>query len=274
MKTDKIKSLKPWWFFIKYSIWKKILCHNFTKGYVKVNDINLYYEKYGTGKPLLLLHGGSSSLESFMCQAAFFAKKYRVIAVDTRGHGRSSDSNEDFTYNLFASDILDFLKKMNITSTTILGWSDGGITALEIMLKSPKLIDKLIVTGINLNSDGLNKDFFEIVKKSSSKNWIEPIAVEVYKKISPTPNNVENFISKVKKLWLSDFDIPLERLNKIKTPVCIIAGRNEECIKIEHLKQIANNIKNSELHLINNSGHSCLLEKGKRFNKICERFLN
>ena len=106
--------------------------------YVKANGIKIYYEEYGSGEPLLLLHGNSQSIGDFSNQIPELQKYYRVIAVDTRGHGKSGDQNKRYTYDLFAEDMNALLNKLQLDSVNIVGWSDGGNTGLIMAMKYPE----------------------------------------------------------------------------------------------------------------------------------------
>ena len=119
-----------------------------TGKYAIANGIKIYYEEYGQGQPLLLLHGNSESIESFRLQIPEFSKFYKVIAVDTRGQGRSSEDGKPYTYDLFADDMNALLNYLTIDSATILGWSDGGNTALIMAMKYPKKAKRLVVMAL------------------------------------------------------------------------------------------------------------------------------
>lgn len=118
-------------------------------------DIELYYEEYGTGEPLVLLHGNNEDSPYFKHQIAYFSKKYRVIAVDTRGHGRSPRGDGDFTIARFSEDLLGFFNSHNIETANVLGFSDGGNIALLFALKHPERVKCLILNGANLYAKGV-----------------------------------------------------------------------------------------------------------------------
>lgn len=158
-----------------------------TGKYVVANGINIYYEEYGQGQPLLLLHGNSESIQSFRLQIPDFSKYYRVIAVDTRGQGKSSEDGKTYTYDLFAEDMNALLNVLNIDSANILGWSDGGNTGLIMAMKYPKKVKRLVTMGANVFIDKsvvekwvfkeLNKQLKELQSDSinSSKNRVRLI---------------------------------------------------------------------------------------------------
>lgn len=137
-------------------------------GKVKVKGAELYYETYGKGEPLLLLHGNSQSISVFKKQIKVFSKKYKVIAVDTRGQGKSTDSSIDpLSYDLYAEDMIILLDSLHINKTNILGWSDGGNTGLIMAAKYPKYVNKLAITGACTNpNDAVSTSTLEEVRKA------------------------------------------------------------------------------------------------------------
>ena len=114
-----------------------------------------YYEEAGSGYPLILLHGNSESAEYFRHQIDYFSEEYRVIAVDTRGHGRSPRGDGPFSISRFADDLNDFMERHGIEKAHILGFSDGGNTALVFALRYPQRVNRLILNGANLYFSGM-----------------------------------------------------------------------------------------------------------------------
>lgn len=112
--------------------------------YIDINDAKIYYEEYGQGEPLIFLHGNNGSIENFYQQIPFFAKHYRVIVLDTRGQGRSTDlTNTPYTYEEFSNDLLQVIQKLNLKKVNLVGWSDGANTALIFNNQHPELVKKL-----------------------------------------------------------------------------------------------------------------------------------
>ena len=148
--------------YMRYSLWKTLKGKRAKGHYADVNDIRMYYETYGKIEPLLFLHGGTAFKESYMFQIPFFTKKYWVITVDSRAHGRSTDSEQPLSYSIMASEILGLLDCLNIKKTNLVSWSDGGIIGKEISsIKAPTLV----ITGKNE----------ELVKEEHTKNFSRTI---------------------------------------------------------------------------------------------------
>jgi pimeloyl-ACP methyl ester carboxylesterase len=259
--------------YMKYSLWKSLKGKRAKGHYAEVNDIRMYYEIYGKGEPVLFLHGGTAFIESFMFQIPFFAKYYRVIAADSRAHGRTKDSEQPLSYRLMASDISCLLDIVNIKKTNIVGWSDGGIIGLELAMRHPERINKMVLIGASTHYEGLHENFLEKVKKASADNWIEPMAVDIYKKMAPDPAQIIVLIEKIKTLWLTEPAYTQEEISSIKAPTLVITGINEELIKPEHTMNIAQTIPNSQLEFVPNTGHFCPMEDPKRVNRLIFDFL-
>ena len=259
--------------YMRYSLWKSRQGKNAKDNYANVNDIKMYYEVYGKGEPLLFLHGGTGFIESFMFQIPVFAKNYRVIAADSRAHGRSTDSNQSLSYSLIASDVLGLLNSLSINKTNLVGWSNGGIIGLELAIKHPNIINKLVLIGASTHHEGLYEKFKEQVQKASADDWIEPMVIDIYRKMAPDPEHISVLIEKIKQLWLTEPHYKQQEISSIQAPTLVIAGENEELIKEEHTKNLAHTIPNAVLEIIPKTGHFCPMEDRKTVNKLISEFL-
>ena len=123
---------------------------------INVNDVNLYYEEYGEGKPIILLHGNSETHEIFDKLIDKLKDNYKVYAIDSRCHGKSEDSLV-ISYKLMRDDIIEFIEKLEINKPILYGFSDGGIIGLLVAIKEPDILSKLIISGANLNPNGMKK---------------------------------------------------------------------------------------------------------------------
>ena len=222
-----------------------------TGKYTIANGIKIYYEIYGQGQPLLLLHGNSSSIESFYLQIPEFSKHYRVIAVDTRGQGKSADDGKKYTYDLFADDMNALLNNLNIDSANILGWSDGGNTGLIMAMKYPKKVKRLVTMGANVFIDKT------VVDKSIFK--------ELNKQLKELNFDSTNNRVRLINLLLTEPKHTFEELKVISCPVLVIAGE-KDIIKEPHTKGIASNIKGSTLLIAAKETHYLPTENSKLFN--------
>ena len=121
--------------------------------YYNIRGFKMYAETYGTGKPLLIIHGNGGSIGNFVNQIPFFSKKYKVIIADSRAHGKSTDIADSLSYEMMADDYAALLSEMKVDSAYVIGWSDGGINGLLLAIRHPEKVSKLAVTGANLWPD-------------------------------------------------------------------------------------------------------------------------
>ncbi len=229
--------------------------HNKAIGkYAKVNNINLYYEIYGTGKPLIILHGNGGSISNAEPHLQFFMEKYKVIVIDSRGQGNSIDDSSALNYDLMASDVNQLLEQLQIDSAYVWGHSDGAILALILAKDYPKRISKAIAYAANLTSDtlGLVPAEFERIKKivETSKN---PKAKQLNTMMYKYPN------------------IPFSDLHKISAQVLIMSGDND-MIPLEHTLMIYKNITKSNLCILPGATHGGAWQKPQLFQEIAIDF--
>jgi pimeloyl-ACP methyl ester carboxylesterase len=236
---------------------------NATAGrYYDVRGVKLYAEVYGKGKPLLMIHGNGGSINAFEKNIPYFAKKYKVIAVDSRAHGKSTDLRDSLTFEMMADDFAALLDVMHIDSAYVIGWSDGGINALVLAMRHPEKVIKLASTGANLwpDSTALIPSLWEDMEK-------EYAAKKDYHFITAKEKND-------RKIFMLDYkepNIKLSALKAIKCPSLIIAG-DHDLIVTTHTVQIAENIPNAYLWILPDSGHGTLVEHADEFNKKVDDF--
>ena len=215
---------------------------------IKVNDIELYYEKYGTGKPIILIHGNQESHEIFDKLIEKLKSNYEVFAIDSRCHGKSENPKE-ISYNLMCDDIINFIKELNIEKPIIYGFSDGGIIGLLVAIKEHDLLSNLIISGANITPDVFTT--FDLLLTKLFYFFTR---------------------SKYIKMMLDEPNIAIEDLKKITIPVHVLAGE-KDIIKLEHTKLIANNIKNSTLEIIKNENHGSYIIHSDKLYEIIKKYI-
>jgi pimeloyl-ACP methyl ester carboxylesterase len=232
-----------------------------TGKYAVANGIKIYYEEYGQGQPLLLLHGNSESIQSFRLQIPEFLKYYRVIAVDTRGQGKSSEDGKTYSFELFADDLNALLNVLNIDSANILGWSDGGNTGLIMAMKYPKKVKRLVTMGANI-----------FVDTSVVDEWIfNELNRQLTEMKFDTSYAIRNRVRLI-NLLLTEPKHHFEDLKIISCPVLVLAGQ-KDVIKENHTRSIAQNIRTSTLIIAPNETHDYPIENPKAFNETVIKFL-
>jgi pimeloyl-ACP methyl ester carboxylesterase len=229
--------------------------------YLDVNGIKMYYEIYGQGEPLLMIHGNSGSINNFMYQIPYFSKTYKVIAVDSRAQGKSEDLQDSLSFEMMADDFSTLLEKLKIDSCYVLGWSDGGINGLLLAMRHPQKVKRLAITGANLWPDSTaisGEDFL----------W----GLHYYDTLGEMPQTPD--ILKTRKLVkLDTFEphITQEQLKQIKCPTLVIGG-DHDIILTEHTMLIAKSIPGAYLWILPNSSHSTLIDYKEQFNKTVDDF--
>ena len=223
-------------------------------------DIMHHYIEQGSGEPLILLHGNGEDSSYFEHQVEPLSRHFRVIAIDTRGHGQTPRGEAPFTIRQFAEDLLGFLDAQDIGKANILGFSDGGNIAMVFALMHPERVNKLILNGANLDASG--------VKRSIQ------IPIEIGYRIArlfanKSPEARKN--AEMLGLMVNDPNVKPEELSRIQAPMLVIAGA-KDMIKESHTRLIAAHIPGSELVIV--PGNHFIANKApEAFNKAVLQFL-
>lgn len=228
----------------------------FKSGYSDVNGINMYYETYlsagqagDEGKPLVLIHGGGSTIQSnFGKVIPLFTQNRKVIAVELQAHGRTSDRNADSSFEQDADDVVTLLKNLNIDKADIFGFSNGGTTALQIAIRHPEVVDRIIIGSALAKRSGAPVQLWEFMKQAHLDNMPAQLK-EAYLKVSPSQEGLQVMHDRDAKRMLEFKDIPDEKIKSIKAPTLIIIG-DKDVTTPEHALEMHRLISNSELAII------------------------
>lgn len=223
-------------------------------------NITLYYREKGNKEPFILLHGNGEDSSYFNHQINYFSNRYRVIALDTRGHGKSPRGTKPFTIEQFSYDLYDFMTNHKISNAVILGFSDGANIAMKFAMCYPDMVRALILNGGNLNPKG--------VKRTTQ------IPIEIGYKIAKrfalkSPGAKKN--AEMLGLMVNEPNIERNELSKITAPTLVICGRSD-MIKESHTKEIAENIPDAKLSIMKGN-HFIANKRYLTFNKEVENFL-
>lgn len=248
-----------------------------TKGeYVVVNGMGIYVEQAGEGRPLVLLHGGLSTIKtSFEKQISTFSENHHVIAIEQIGHGHTPDVGRTFTYAQMAEDTVGVLHSLNVKNADIVGWSDGGILALIIAGSHSKLIHRVVISGANTELVGLTPAEVKKIQESSAEELAQDTPPsEHYMKVSPDgPEHWPVVVKKVWDMWITPVVIKKEDLAKISVPVLVVCG-DRDIIPLEHTIEIFKSLPKAELLVLPGTGHNTFNEAAETLNPIILAFLD
>ncbi|HCY76033.1 MAG TPA: alpha/beta hydrolase [Ignavibacteriales bacterium] len=220
-----------------------------TSAYSEVNGIKMYYEIYGQGKPLVLIHGGGSTIQTtFGKVIPLFAKNRKVIAVEMQAHGRTSDRNTDLSFEQDADDIATLLKNLNIEKADFFGFSNGGTSTLQIAIRHPEIVDKIILGSALAKRNGVPEWFWDFMNQAKLENMPEQLKV-AYNQVAADTNGLQVMHDKDAKRMVNFKDIPNEQIKSVKSPTLIIIG-DKDIITPEHAIEMHRLISNSELAII------------------------
>lgn len=218
-------------------------------GYSEVNGIKMYYEIYGEGKPLVLIHGGGSTIQTtFGRVIPMLAKHRQLIAIELQAHGRTNDREKELSFEQDADDVATLLKNLNISKADFFGFSNGGTTTLQIAIRHPNLVDRMIVASALCKRNGVPPQFWDFMKQARLENMPEQLK-EAYKQVASDTNGLQVMHDKDAKRMVNFKDIPDEQIKSIKAKTLIIIG-DKDVITPEHAIEMHRLIANSQLAII------------------------
>jgi pimeloyl-ACP methyl ester carboxylesterase len=237
-------------------------------GMAPINGIRMYYAVYGAGPPVLLIHGGLGHADIWGFQVPALAKDHKVIVADSRGHGRSTRSQQPFSYAQMADDYLALLDFLKINKVALVGWSDGGIIGLDIAIRHPERLSRLFAFAANTWPEGAND-----VANSKTFDAYFARARKDYVALSPTPDEYDDFVKQISKMWVIEPRYSKEQLHAITVPTTIFDGDHDEAIKPEHTREIAELIPGANLVIMKDASHFAMWQKPAEFNATVRNFL-
>ncbi|MEP7129442.1 MAG: alpha/beta hydrolase [Chitinophagales bacterium] len=229
--------------------------------YVNTRGFNMYYETYGKGEPLLIIHGNGGSINNFLYQIPYFSKDYKVILADSRAQGKSADAGDSSSYEMMADDLNALLDSLHTDSCYVMGWSDGGINGLLLAMRHPDKVKKLAITGANLWPDTTAVDPFVY-------HWAMNFNAGMAK--MKQTDSIKNE-RKLAHLLSCEPEIKTEDLKNIKCPTLVIGG-DHDVILPRHTMLIAESIPKSYLWILPESGHSTPIVYKEMFNEVVGDF--
>jgi pimeloyl-ACP methyl ester carboxylesterase len=237
-------------------------------GYAPVNGVKIWYAEFGKGQPVILLHGGLANSNYWGNLVPALDKHYRVIVMDSRGHGRSTRNDQPFGYDLMASDVVALMDYLKIKKAAIVGWSDGAILGLDVAINHPDRVTKLFAFAANSDPSGVAD-----ISKSDVFNAYIARAEKEYEKLSATPTQYKAFLDQIGKMWATQPNFTKAQLTAIKTPTWIVDADHDEAIKRENTEFMAATIPGAGLLLQPEVSHFSFLQDPAQFNADVLRFL-
>ena len=223
--------------------------------YFEHDGVRLYYEVYGQGPPLLLIHGNGANIWSMKHQIAYFSQHYQVIAMDSRDHGRSGDAKDALTFEAMADDQVALLDYLHAGPALVLGWSDGAIEALLLAMRHPDKVTKVAAMAANLDPEGLAPQFLKLLGPPRKAD----------------PAHVPTRPDRVDALDRDEPHIKPEALEAIAAPVLVLAA-DHDAIADEHTLEIYHHLPNSQLVIFPDATHMIPVDDPDRFNAVVDRF--
>jgi pimeloyl-ACP methyl ester carboxylesterase len=238
-------------------------------GCIEHDGGRIWYSTYGSGSPVILLHGGLGHSGNWGYQVpALVASGYQTILIDSRGHGRSTRDARPFSYELMASDVLAIMDAMRVERAGLVGWSDGTCTALILAAKTPLRVAGVFFFACNMDPSGL-KPF----KASPALDRCFARHTKDYAQLSATPELFKKFVEDVSLMGRTQPNFSAHDLARISVPVVIAQSEHDEFIRREHAEYLAANIPNAEFVLLKGVSHFAPLQRPEQFNATLLEFL-
>lgn len=239
-------------------------------GRIAHDGVAIWFATYGAGPPVILLHGGLANSDYWGNQVPTLTRAgYRVILIDSRGHGRSSRDERPYTYELMASDVVAVMDVLKVPRAAVVGWSDGAIIGLVMAMKRPDRVTRVFAFAANMDPSGVKPT----VQSDPTFSRFEGEAAAAYARLSPTPNGFDAFSKAINRMWETEPNYKAEDLARISTPVAIVDGDHDEAIKREHTEYLTRSIPGAKLIILPGVSHFAMLQDPGQFNAAMLAFL-
>jgi pimeloyl-ACP methyl ester carboxylesterase len=237
------------------------------RGVAQVNGVALAWARYGHGEPVLLLHGGAGNGEHWANQVPALAAQYQVLVVDARGHGRSTLGDRPLSYALMADDVVALMDTLELPRAAVVGWSDGGIVGLDLALRYPQRLTRLVAYAANYDLTGLQHGGGATFQAYFAR------CAHDYARLSPTPKGFAALQAKLSPMWRTQPTYTAAQLSGVTVPTLVLDGAHDEIIRQAHLKELARLVPGARLELLADASHFALFQQPKAFNDAVLAFL-
>jgi pimeloyl-ACP methyl ester carboxylesterase len=256
--------------------------HEQTGRYAAVNGLKMYYEIHGNGSPLVLLHGGGSTITStFGRILPELAKTHQVIAVELQAHGHTKDIDRPLSFEQDADDVAVLLKQLHIEKTDLMGFSNGGTTCLQIAIRHPQLVNKLVLASATYKRDGMMPGFFDGMQQATLESMPQPLK-EAYLKVNPDPKGLQAMFNRDVARMIAFKDISDADIRAIQAPALVI-NADAEVVRAEHALTLSRELPHAQLAILPGGhgdyiGEICAADKKSKIpalvTDMIETFLN
>ena len=237
----------------------------------EIRGIRMYYETYGSGSPLLLLHGGAGNGMQFDKQIPAFSPHHRVILPDCRAQGRTTDRPGPLTYHDMAEDMIALLDHLKLAKVDVMGWSDGGVIGLDMAIHHPDRIRHLVTFGANFAPDGLNPADVKWNQTATADSFGRGMRL-IWTRLNPEPAHYEEAMNKILEMWRTEPRFTRAELHSIRAKTLICAGEHD-LIRPEHTRELAQAIPGATLWIVPDASHGAMIERPELVNPRVLEFL-
>jgi len=240
-------------------------------GYVENDGARIWYATFGSGSPVILLHGGLGHSGNWGFQVpALLSHDYRVVVIDSRGHGRSTRDVRPFRYETMASDVLAVMDVLRLEKAPLVGWSDGATIALILAMQAPSRVAGVYFFACNMDPSGVKQitEPYPILDRCLARH------AKDYAQLSATPDQFKAFVEAVSLMMRTQPNCSVHELAEISVPVAIVQSEHDEFIKPEHAEYLARAIPDAELVNLCGVSHFAPLQRPGQFNGAMLAFLS
>jgi pimeloyl-ACP methyl ester carboxylesterase len=261
-----------------YRVWK---AHNGSRcdsGRLKVGDIEVFYMRYGTGEPVLLLHGGFFMAEDWVGQIPALSENHTVIAMDTRGHGRTTLGSKPLSYSQLSDDAAGVIEQMGLGPVHLVGWSDGGTAALGLALRRPDLLKSLVLLGTPFSTDNYGPEALRGIDDFLRPAPMLLVLLAIRWLVAPSPKRGSEFLAQMRRMWKEEPDFTLEELSRIEAPALVIACDRDEFLSpagdpYHVFRALTDALPNGRMAPVPGGTHTVSIERPDTINRLLLEFI-
>jgi pimeloyl-ACP methyl ester carboxylesterase len=243
-------------------------------GYVPVGDLRLYYESRGEGAPLLLLHGGMSTIESaFGGLREALAPGRKIVAIEQQGHGHTADLDRPLRYDRMVEESAAVLAALGLDGIDVFGWSDGGIVGLGLAARHPRLVRRIAICGAGYSADAESPEAREKYQRLRADGRGVARFREAYQRVAPRPEDWGSLVEKCKEMWRTFEGWPADEMRAIAAPLLVMAG-DSDSLRLEHALELYRMVPRGQLAVLPGSDHGVPIARADLVAAILADFFN